>query len=150
MNGIVFALVIATIGGIAVTLQANFMGTMTRTLGTLESIFITYGSGGLVVVTIFLIRTWFQGNGLDAWRTIPPYAFTAGLLGLIIVGSIGFATARFGLIAAFAIILLAQYSSAAVIDHFGFFGATVEPLGIQRLIGIALLLIGAWLVLHKA
>lgn len=144
MSNLLPVLIIATIGGIAVTLQGNFMGTMTRSLGTLESMFITYGSGGLVVALLFLLR----GGTLSGWRTVPPYAFTAGLLGLVIVGSIGFATARYGLIVTFAIILVAQYASAALIDHFGLFGATIQPLDGQRLLGIALLLVGAWLVLR--
>ena len=144
MNALVTVIVVATIGGIAVTLQSSFMGTMTRSLGTLESIFITYGSGGLVVALLFLLR----GGTLHGWRAVPPYAFTAGLLGLVIVGSIGFATARYGLIITFAIILVAQYASAAIIDHFGLFGATLQPLDLQRTLGILLLLAGAWLVLR--
>ncbi|MCB0061808.1 MAG: DMT family transporter [Caldilineaceae bacterium] len=141
-------LVVATLGGIAVTLQGNFMGTMTRHMGTLESMFITYGSGGLVVTALFLMRALTVGSGLSQWREVPVYAFGAGLLGLVIVGSIGFATARYGLIATFAIILVAQYSSAAVIDHFGLFGAPVQALDPLRTVGIVLLLIGAWLVLR--
>jgi transporter family-2 protein len=144
MSNLLPVLIIATIGGIAVTLQGNFMGTMTRSLGTLESMFITYGSGGLVVALLFFLR----GGTLGGWREVPPYAFTAGLLGLVIVGSIGFATARYGLIVTFAIILVAQYASAAFIDHYGLFGATIQPLDGQRLLGIALLLGGAWLVLR--
>lgn len=148
MSNLLPVLIIATIGGIAVTLQSNFMGTMTRSLGTLESMFITYGSGGLVVALLFFLRVFMSGSTLGGWREVPPYAFTAGLLGLVIVGSIGFATARYGLIVTFAIILVAQYASAAFIDHYGLFGATLQPLDGQRLLGIALLLVGAWLVLR--
>lgn len=148
MSNLFLVVIVAVIGGIAVTLQANFMGTMTRTLGTLESMFITYGSGGLVVVALFMMRSALQGNGLAQWRTVPPYVFTAGVLGLVIVGSIGFATARYGLILTFAIILVAQYASASLIDHFGLFGAIMQPLSAQRMIGIVLLLIGAWLVIR--
>ena len=148
MNTLLLVIVVATVGGIAVTLQGNFMGTMTRTMGTLESMFITYGSGGIVVAALFLIRALTAGSGLSHWREVPVYAFSAGLLGLVIVGSIGFATARYGLIATFAIILVAQYGSAAVIDHFGLFGAPVQALDPLRMVGIALLLMGAWLVLR--
>jgi len=145
MGNLWVVLLVATIGGIAVTLQSNFMGTMTRNLGTMESMFITYGSGGLVIALLMLLR---GGGNLQGWRAIPPYAFTAGLLGLIIVGSIGFATARYGLIMTFAILLVAQYASAAAIDHFGLFGAIVQPFNAQRAVGTALLLVGAWLVLR--
>jgi len=145
MSNLITLLVIATVGGIAVTLQSRFMGTMTQLLGTRESIFITYGSGGLV---IGLIMLWARGGNLGAWRAVPPYAFSTGILGLIIVGAIGYAAARYGLIATFGVLLVAQYGFAAAIDHFGLFGATVQPLDLQRLLGIALLLVGAWLVLR--
>lgn len=145
MSNLATLLVIAAVGGIAVTLQSRFMGTMTQVMGTRESIFITYGSGGLVIGLLMLLA---RGGNLGAWRQVPIYAFTAGLLGLIIVGAIGYATARYGLIATFGVLLVAQYGVAAAIDHFGLFGATVQPLDLQRLLGIVLLLVGAWLVLR--
>ena len=144
MNDLVLVIMVATIGGIAVTLQSSFMGTMTRSLGILESMFITYGSGGLVIALLFLLR----GGTLHDWRTVSPYAFTAGLLGLVIVGSIGFATARHGVIITFAIVLVAQYASAALIDHYGLFGTPLQPFDLQRTLGVVLLLAGAWLVLR--
>jgi transporter family-2 protein len=85
---------------------------------------------------------------LAAWRTVPPYAFTAGILGLIIVGLLGYATARYGLVVTFTVLLIAQYGSAVLIDHFGLMGAAVRPVDSLRLLGIALLLVGAWLTLR--
>lgn len=145
MSNLLILFAIAAIAGIAVTLQSSFMGTMTQVLGTRESIFITYGSGGLL---IGLIMVFARGGNLAAWRQVPFYTFSAGLLGLVIVGAIGYATARYGLIATFGILLVAQYGLAALIDHFGLFGATVQPLDPQRVLGIVLLLVGAWLVLR--
>ncbi|MEZ4868049.1 MAG: DMT family transporter [Caldilineaceae bacterium] len=145
MNELVSVIVIATIAGVAVTLQGNFMGVMTNILGTRESMFITYGSGGLLI-TLLLLAT--GGGRLSEWRAVPPYAFTSGILGLIIVGSIGYATARYGLLATFAVLLVAQYISAALIDHFGLWGSPVHPIDGTRLLGMALLLVGAWLILR--
>jgi bacterial/archaeal transporter family-2 protein len=145
MDNLLTVILLATVAGLAVTLQSNFMGVMTQIMGTRESIFITYGSGGLVIALVLLL----SGNtNLSAWRSVPPYAFTAGLLGLVIVGVLGYATARYGLILTFAVVLVAQYGSAALIDQFGLFGATVRPVDGVRLLGLALLLIGAWLTLR--
>ena len=73
---------IAAAGGIAVTLQAQFMGLMDKQIGTLESVFITYAGGGLLVgLAMLLVR----GGNLAAWQTVPWYALTAGALGLVIV-----------------------------------------------------------------
>ena len=145
MENLLILLGIAVVAGVAVTLQSNFMGVMTHLMGTRESVFITYGSGGLLISLLLLAS---GGGNLAAWRTVPAYALTAGLLGLIIVGGLGYATARYGLIVTFAVVLVAQYGAAALIDHFGWLGATVRPVDGVRLLGIALLLIGAWLTMR--
>lgn len=145
MDNLLTVILLATVAGLAVTLQSNFMGVMTQIMGTRESIFITYGSGGIVIALILLFS---GGTNLSAWRSVPPYAFTAGLLGLVIVGVLGYATARYGLILTFAVVLVAQYGSAALIDQFGLLGAAVRPVDGVRLLGLALLLVGAWLTLR--
>jgi transporter family-2 protein len=146
MSNTWLVILIAGIGGVAVTLQAQFMGTMDRIMGTRESVFVTYGGGGLLI-TLLMLFVWRGGN-LAEWRSVPPYALFAGVFGLIIVASIGYATSRLGLIAAFGVILASQYISGALIDHFGLLGATVRPLDFGRLLGMAVLVLGAWLVVR--
>jgi bacterial/archaeal transporter family-2 protein len=138
-------IVIAAIGGIAVTLQAQFMGLMDKQIGTLESVFITYGGGGLLIGLAMLLS---RGANLAAWQGVPWYALSAGALGLVIVGTIGYGTARLGLVTALTIIVAAQFITGAVIDHFGVLGAELRPLNLTRLCGIALLLLGTGMVLR--
>lgn len=145
MANILTIVLIAVVAGVAVTLQSNFMGVMTKVLGARESVFITYGSGGLLISLLLLLS---GGGNLAAWRSVPAYTLTAGVLGLVIVGALGYATARYGLVVTFAVVLVAQYGSAALIDHFGWLGATVRPLDGLRLVGILLLLAGAWLTMR--
>jgi len=145
MENVITVILLATVAGLAVTLQSNFMGVMTQIMGARESVFITYGSGGILIALILLLS---GKNNLSAWRAVPPYAFGAGILGLIIVGALGYATARYGLLITFAVVLVAQYASAALIDHFGLFGAIARPIDGMRLLGLTLLLIGAWLTLR--
>jgi transporter family-2 protein len=136
---------LAVAGGLAVTLQAQFMGVMTDRIGAIESIFITYGTGG---VAIGLVMLAMRGGNLGAWSTVPWYVLTAGLLGLVIVGAIGYTVPRLGLVAALSLFILAQFAMAAVVDHFGLLGAEVRPLDVSRMVGLAALLIGSWLVLR--
>lgn len=137
---------LAAIGGIVVTLQGQFMAILTRELGAKESIFITYAGGGLLIA-LFILAT--GGGNLGEWRRVPPYVFTSGLLGLIIVGTIGIGTARLGPAAFFAVMLAGQFALAILLDHFGWLGATVRPLDWQRAIGVVLLLMGVWLILRR-
>ena len=93
MSSYLILALLAVVGGAAVVLQAQFMGVLDQNLGTIESVFITYGSGGLVVgLTMLALR----GGNLAAWRTVPPHMFITGLLGLVIVGTIGYVTPRLG------------------------------------------------------
>ena len=143
MTSLLLLALIAAIGGIAVTLQGQFMGLMDQSIGTRESVFITYAGGGMVVALVILAA---RGGNLRAWQAVPWYALTAGLFGLVIVGTIGYTVPRLGLSTAFTIIVAAQFVVAALIDHFGWLGAEVRPLDFPRLAGIGVLILGVWLI----
>lgn len=136
---------VAALGGLAVTLQGQFMGMLSRRLGDLEAVLITYGSGGLAIVLTMLI---WRGSSLATLSGAPWYAYTTGLLGLVIVGSIGYTTARLGLVTAFTIMLASQFLLAALLDHVGWLGAMQRPLDWSRLAGMIVLLIGVWLTIR--
>jgi len=137
---------VAIVGGVAVVLQAQFMGVMDQQIGTLESVFITYGSGGLLVGLTMLV---LRGGNLAAWRGVPPYVLITGMLGLIIVGSIGYVTPRLGLVTAFTILIATQFLLGGIIDHFGWFGAEVRPLDLTKLLGVGVLMLGVWLIIRN-
>jgi transporter family-2 protein len=134
---------IAALGGVAVSLQAQFMGLIDKRVGTLESVFITYGIGGLLIALWMLLQR--QHNLAAAWGALPWYAWSSGAFGLMIVATIGYSTPRLGLVTALAVIVGAQFATGAIIDHFGLFGADVRPLDLARIAGLALILLGVWL-----
>jgi transporter family-2 protein len=136
---------ITVIGGVATALQAHFMGLMDKRLGTLESVFITYFSGGALIGLIMLLQ---RGGNLSAGAAVPWYAYTSGALGLVIVGALAYSTPRIGLVAAFTIFVSAQFAMGALVDHFGWLGAAVRPLNASRLAGMAVVLVGVWLIIR--
>ena len=138
-------ILIAVIGGIAITLQGQFMGMMDQGIGTKESVFITYASGG-VMISLFLLAS--RGGNLRVWHSVPWYALSTGLLGLLIVGTIGFVVPRLGLAPGFTVIVAAQFIVAALIDHFGLLGAAVRPIDLSRALGLGVLLVGVWLIMR--
>ena len=143
---IFFLIVLALIGGIAVTLQGQFMGVMDQSIGTRESVFITYAGGGLAIT---LLMIFLRGGNLRAATSVPWYAFTAGLLGLIIVGTIGFTVPRLGLTSALTLVLAGQFIASILIEQFGWFGAPARPFEWTRLAGILILLLGVWLTTRR-
>ena len=48
-------IIIAVIGGIAIALQAHLMGLLDKGVGTLETVFITYGSVAVMLVGVWLV-----------------------------------------------------------------------------------------------
>jgi transporter family-2 protein len=139
----VFLIGIAIMGGIAIALQGQFMGLLERGLGTLTGVFITYVGGGLAIALLLIA---FRGGNLKNWQGVPWYAFSSGILGLIIVGSIGYVVPRLGVVKGFTLIVASQFLIASLIDHFGFFGATARPMEMTRLLGLCSMLLGVWLV----
>jgi len=140
MGGLLF---LAIIGGVAVTLQGQFMGLMDQQLGTRESVFITYVSGGILIGLAMLAA---RGGNLKAIQQVPWYALSSGIIGLVIVATIGYTVPRLGIAKAFTVIVAAQFLVAAIVDHFGLMGASVRPMDLTRLGGMACLVCGVWLM----
>jgi len=138
-------IILAVIGGITVALQGQFMGLMDKNIGTLESVFITYASGGIIVALAMIAS---RGGNLKAFHTVPWYALSSGLVGLVIIGTIGYTVPRLGLSKAFTIIVTSQFLVAAILDHYGLLGAAVRPMDLSRLAGMALLVTGVWLIVR--
>jgi transporter family-2 protein len=133
MGSFALLIVIAVIGGIAIALQAQLMGLLDK------------GIGRLLIAVIMLLQ---RGGNLSAWQGVPWYAFSTGILGLIIVGAIGYSAPRLGLVTAFTIIVASQFVVGALLDHFGILGAAARPLEMSRLLGMAILLVGIWLIIR--
>jgi hypothetical protein len=86
-NNIVGLGAVAALGGCAVALQGQFMGVMAKSIGTTGGIFVNYISGAMLAMILLLA---LQGGSLKAWTEVPWYALSAGALGLVIAGSIGY------------------------------------------------------------
>lgn len=131
--------------GVAVAVQAQLTGNMQRQMGTLESTFITYFSGGVVIALITLLA---RGGNLAAASGLPWYTYTAGLLGLVIIGTLSLSVGNLGLVPALVLITVSQFVVGAVVNHFGWLGAEVDPIDLGKLAGLSLLGLGTYLVLR--
>ena len=87
-------------------------------------------------------------KGAPALATVaaaPKHLFLGGLLIAFYVLSITIIAPKFGVGNAIFFVLLGQLASAALIDHFGLFGARITPLSLSRSAGIALMAAGVFL-----
>ena len=75
----------------------------------------------------------------------PKYLFVAGAFIAFYVLSISFVAPHFGIGNAIFFVLLGQLLSAAIIDHYGLFGAQINHLSMMRISGILVMVFGVWL-----
>ena len=146
MTNLYLLSLVAVVGGVAVALQAQLMGLLDKQIGTIESVFITYGSGGLLIGLVVL---YLRGGNLSLWHSVPWYAYLSGVIGLVIVASIGFSVPRLGLVTAFTIMVAAQFIVGAMLDHYGYLGAEVRQLNVQKVVGMFTVLVGVWLTVRS-
>jgi len=74
----------------------------------------------------------------------PKHLFLGGVLVAFYVLSITYIAPHFGVGNAVFFVLIGQMISAALIDHFGLFGAQVSPLSLTRAAGLSLMAVGVW------
>jgi bacterial/archaeal transporter family-2 protein len=141
---VLLVVVVAVLGGLAGALQSQMLGVMEERVGTLASTFVTYAGGGLAVTILMLV---FQGSRLSELRTLPWWVYGAGIMGLVIVAALGVSVANLGLAAGLTLFTASILVIGAVIEHFGWFGDG-RSFDLIRLIGVALVIGGTWLVVR--
>jgi len=108
------------------------------------------GSPAVAALCLFLVAFVATGivvaaTGWEAARQLamqPKHLFLAGLLVAFYVLSITYVAPHFGVGNAVFFVLLGQLVAAALIDHFGLFGAREVSLSFSRAAGIALMAAG--------
>ncbi len=139
------AILAALAGGVAISMQSLFSGTIGQKVGIMGSAFVVHLTGLLLAGVIMLF---LRGGQLAAWRTLPPYLLTAGFLGVGIVASISYAVPRLGLATTLTITIVAQLTLGALLDHYGLLGTTLRPLDFPRALGLLALFLGTWLIVR--
>lgn len=81
--------------------------------------------------------------------TIPWYLFTGGVVGSVFIFGALFALPKIGASTFFGQIVLGQLLMTLIVDHYGVFGLPIHKIDSIRIIGVALLISGAFLILKK-
>jgi len=142
------AVALATIAGLAGSVQVAVMGRFGGRVGVLEALAFATGVQLLLATAILLVAR--QGTGrLGSAFAAPPWMWIGGLMGLTVVFSITFAQPRIGATATIGILIAGQIVMGAVIDRYGLFGVHQIALTWPRVLGIVLLAAGAALSLYR-
>jgi transporter family-2 protein len=145
MNNLFLVLLMAC-GGLAVALQPSINARLAQKVGAYESSLISFAVGTLAMLAMVLIAGRGNLRGvLDAsW-----WELTGGLLGAFFVTLTIITVPRLGTATVMAIIIAGQLTTGVLLDQSGAFGMRQIPLTSTRCIGIALLCLGASLVMRR-
>jgi len=142
------AIALATIAGLAGSVQVAVMGRFGGRIGVFEA--LSFSTAVQLAFSLLLLVAARGGiGGLGHVLRTPAWMWIGGLMGLTVVTAITFAQPRIGATATIGILIAGQLVMGAAIDRFGLFG--VERIGISapRAAGIVLLGIGAALSLVR-
>ncbi len=146
MNGNALAIALASIAGLVVPIQALLNARLGGVFGgTIAGVVVNFTVGLTLALCLALamripLPTAAQFGQTQWWM------YLGGFMGVTLVFSSAFAAPKLGAAFTIAIIVTAQLVTATALDHFGALGLAERPIGLERVIGIALLIAGVYLI----
>jgi bacterial/archaeal transporter family-2 protein len=148
MNSTAAATLLALAAGLGGAVQIAVQGRLGERVGSLEAMATASMIGAVIALGVLLIaRQSFAGVG-DAFGA-PKWMLLGGVMSALIILAITVAGPRIGIVATTAVLIAAQFTLAAIIDRYGWFGVNQIPLSWPRVLGILLLFAGAALTLRR-
>ena len=136
-------ILIGLAGGAAVGIQSPIAGAMGQRVGGMASSLIIHISGAIFSGLFLLL---LGGEKLRSWPTLPWYMLGAGIFGVVLYQTINVTLPRLGSTMMIALIITGQLLVGILIDHFGLLGVVTRPIDLSRILGIAALLVGGYLI----
>jgi len=138
-------LLTAAAGGL-IALQAPINAGLGRATGSLLAALVSFTIGTIALAAIVVLSG--QASGVGSTFDVSWYYLLGGLLGAVYVANALIAVAAIGAGGVAAATITGQLTASVAIDRLGLFGLDQVPLSAERLIGVALLLIGTLLVVR--
>ena len=145
MNAASIPLALAIVAGFFMSVQAPTNAILGKASGSpIVAAFISF-----LVGTLALGAAVAAGPGklfAPELRSVPWYAWLGGFYGAFFVAMAAFGAPRIGIGPLLTAAIAGQMIGAVVLDHYGLLGLARQPVSIGKLAGVALVLLGAWLV----
>jgi transporter family-2 protein len=141
------AVVLTVLVGALIALQAPVNSRLGKAVGTLPAAAASFALGlAVLVVLASLAEGWGR---LGEVRHVGPLYLTGGILGAAYVVVALLAVRSLGAGGVVAATIAGQLAMAVVIDQLGLLGVARHPTGALRLLGVALLVAGTYLVVRR-
>ena len=137
---------LALVAGALMPLQAGINLRLRTALG--DPIWATMASFavGTVILVFYALVSRFPVPTLSMAATAPWWAWTGGALGAFFVFATIVLAGELGAATTMAWLLAGQFLAALILDHYGLVSFQVHQISWPRLLGVALLIVGAVLV----
>lgn len=136
---------LALLVGALIPIQAATNAALSKAIGSVFYASLVLFAVGFVVVASFLAIKRLAPPSSAAFHAAPAYGYLGGFVVATYVLAITYLAPRIGVGNAICFIVTGQIVSAVVIDHFGLFGAGLQPVTWQRAVGVLLMVLGLFL-----
>ena len=136
----------AGVGGL-IALQAPINSMLGKAVGTWQAAAVSFGVGTVLLVAIVLLAAGGFGD-LGEARRLHWYYLTGGVLGAAYVTTVLVTVRPLGAGGVVAATIAGQLTASVVIDNFGLIGLEKQPISVTRVVGIALLAAGVFLIVR--
>lgn len=144
MNTEIFLML--ALAGIAVAFQTGVNGALGKQIGIIEASFTSFAVGS---VFIFLAMIIFGKGNIFLVKNVPIWQLTGGILGAVYVMISVMMVPKIGIGGVLMLLIIAQLSTSAVIDHFGIFTGIPIPINWKKIAALGLMFSALWLFYRK-
>jgi uncharacterized membrane protein YdcZ (DUF606 family) len=135
--------------GIVFAFVTVFEGVLGKAMGSVNAAVMEHIFGGLISVAVFIFVLTRGAIDLQLARKFLPLAALMGLLVLVAVMGVTFSFPKIGFATGNFLLVMAQISTAVIIDAVGVGGFERIPITIWRVLGFGLMGLGVYFVLPK-
>jgi bacterial/archaeal transporter family-2 protein len=140
------AVLLTGVAGGLIALQAPINAELGRATGNFAAALVSFAVGTLALAAIVVLSG--KAGGLGSTFDVGWYYLVGGLLGALYVTNALIAVSTIGAGGVAALTVAGQLTASVAIDRFGLFGLDEVALTPERLLGVALLLVGTVLVVR--
>lgn len=141
--------ILPVLAGVAITIQSGINSQLRMAVNNpLLAAFISFVTG-TVALGILLLFSRQAVPSLQSYAAIDWYKFIGGLLGAFVVTITLLSVQEIGVANMFVLLVAGQLFTAVLMDHLGVLGMRANPISVQKMIGIVLVISGAYLVNKK-
>jgi transporter family-2 protein len=142
-----FSLILAAMAGLAMAVQGSLNAALNKITGLFPATLIVHVIGTAITAVVVLFE--LEGDSLSKVFSAPWYTYLGGILNVLIIAGVAMVIPRLGVASATTAVIVGQVLTALCIDQLGCFGLEQIPFTAAKLLGLALLAAGAWLLLFR-